>query len=52
MNTVFKYGTLPNEEAKKRGIDYIATGHYARIKKTKKGCQLLSGKDKTKDQII
>jgi len=30
--------------------DYIATGHYAKIRRTKKGFQLLAGKDKTKDQ--
>jgi tRNA-specific 2-thiouridylase len=38
------------KEAKKLGADYIATGHYARIKKTKEGFNLLSGKDKNKDQ--
>lgn len=36
--------------AKKIKADYIATGHYARIRKTKSGFQLLTGKDKTKDQ--
>ncbi|MDO8508803.1 MAG: tRNA 2-thiouridine(34) synthase MnmA [Nanoarchaeota archaeon] len=36
--------------AKKIKADYIATGHYARIKKTPSGYQLLQGKDKTKDQ--
>ncbi|MBN1262938.1 MAG: tRNA 2-thiouridine(34) synthase MnmA [Candidatus Pacebacteria bacterium] len=38
--------------AKKEGINYVATGHYARIKKddkTKK-YQLLAAKDKQKDQ--
>jgi len=39
------------KEAKKMGADYIATGHYAQIKKEKDGnYQLLAGKDKTKDQ--
>ncbi len=38
------------KEAKKQKADFIATGHYARIKKTKKGFELLAGKDKTKDQ--
>ena len=38
------------EEARKLKADFIATGHYARIKKTKKGFQLLQGKDKAKDQ--
>ncbi|MBS3088737.1 tRNA 2-thiouridine(34) synthase MnmA [Candidatus Pacearchaeota archaeon] len=32
------------------GADWIATGHYARIKRTKNGIELLRGKDKTKDQ--
>lgn len=38
------------KEAKKLKANYIATGHYARIKKTKSGYELLAGKDKTKDQ--
>jgi tRNA-specific 2-thiouridylase len=39
------------KEAEKIGADYIATGHYAQIKKAKnKSYQLLAGKDKTKDQ--
>jgi len=39
------------KEAKKRGISLIATGHYARIKKNKKGIyELLRGKDESKDQ--
>lgn len=40
------------KEAKRRGINLIATGHYARIdynKKTKK-YELLRGKDESKDQ--
>ncbi len=37
--------------AKRLGAEYIATGHYARIKKTKKGrCKLLRAKDESKDQ--
>jgi len=48
-NTIIKFPWLL-KEAKKLGCDYIATGHYARIKKTKLGFQLLSGKDKNKDQ--
>ena len=36
---------------KKIGADYLVTGHYARIKKDKKGkCELLRAKDETKDQ--
>jgi tRNA-specific 2-thiouridylase len=38
------------KEAEKMGIDYIVTGHHARIKKTKKGYELLRGKDEGKDQ--
>ena len=36
--------------AKKLGTDYIVTGHYTRIKKTKKGNILLRAKDESKDQ--
>ena len=39
------------EFAEKKGIDYVATGHYARINKSQKGSfQLLRAKDKKKDQ--
>ncbi len=38
------------KEAKRLKINYIATGHYAKIKKTKSGFQLYEGKDKAKDQ--
>ena len=38
------------KEAKKMGVDYIVTGHHAKIKKTKKGFELLRGKDESKDQ--
>lgn len=48
-NTIVKFPLLW-KEAQKRGIDYIATGHHARILKTKRGYELLQGKDKTKDQ--
>lgn len=36
--------------AKEKKAQYIATGHYAKIKKTSKGYQLLKAKDKRKDQ--
>ena len=36
--------------AKKLGADFIVTGHYARIKKGKKGHEMLRGKDEGKDQ--
>ncbi|MBX4196314.1 tRNA 2-thiouridine(34) synthase MnmA [Candidatus Pacearchaeota archaeon] len=48
-NTIIKF-PLFWKEAKKHGADYVAMGHYARIKKTKRGFQLLTGKDKNKDQ--
>jgi len=48
-NTIIKFPWLI-KEAKKLGCDCIATGHYARIKKTKSGYHLLAGKDKNKDQ--
>ena len=35
---------------KKKGYDYLATGHYVEVKKDKKNYQLLAGIDKTKDQ--
>lgn len=36
--------------AKKLEMDYIVTGHFARIKKTKKGFEMLRAKDENKDQ--
>jgi len=36
--------------AKQKRIEYVATGHYARIRKIKDEYQLLRGKDKQKDQ--
>jgi tRNA-uridine 2-sulfurtransferase len=66
MFKLYKKGLTPNpdidcnqkikfprliEEAKKRGINLIATGHYARIKKNKKGnYELHRAKDESKDQ--
>ena len=65
MFKAYKKGLTPNPDilcnkiikfpllwkiAKKIKTDYIATGHYARIRKTKLGYSLLMGKDKTKDQ--
>ena len=49
-NTIIKFPLLW-QAALKLHADYIATGHYARIKKTKSASyNLLAGKDKTKDQ--
>lgn len=41
-NTLIKFPLLW-KEAQKRNINYIATGHHARIKKTKKGYELHRG---------
>ena len=36
--------------AKEKGADYVATGHYAKIRKMGEDFQLLQAKDKEKDQ--
>ncbi len=36
--------------AMKQGADYVATGHYARVKKVGNKTQMLAGRDKNKDQ--
>jgi tRNA-specific 2-thiouridylase len=49
-NRLIKFGWF-FEEAKKRGFEKVATGHYAQVKKDKDGTfHLLSGRDKNKDQ--
>lgn len=48
-NRFMKFGRL-YERAKVLGCDYIVTGHYARIRKTQEGYQLLKAVDITKDQ--
>lgn len=50
-NRLVKFKALFNF-AKQKGINYVATGHYARIRKNKRIGQyeLLRGKDKKKDQ--
>lgn len=48
-NKFVKFG-LFYRAAQKKGYNTIATGHYARIKKTKSQYQLLKGADKNKDQ--
>ena len=48
-NRIIKFGSFWNK-AKSLGADYIATGHYARIKKDGGQSSLLEGKDKEKDQ--
>lgn len=48
-NSIIKFPILW-KIAKKHHADFIATGHYARIKKEKSSFSLHSGLDKTKDQ--
>ncbi|MFH1225798.1 MAG: tRNA 2-thiouridine(34) synthase MnmA [bacterium] len=48
-NQFIKFG-LFLKKTKALGCDYIATGHYAQIKKAGDNYYLLKGKDKTKDQ--
>ncbi|MBI4994153.1 tRNA 2-thiouridine(34) synthase MnmA [Candidatus Peregrinibacteria bacterium] len=49
-NREIKFGQLL-EYAVSLGADYLATGHFARIKKKKNGnCELFEAKDKEKDQ--
>lgn len=48
-NRYMKFDRL-YERAKVLGCDYIVTGHYARIRKTQNGYQLLKAVDDTKDQ--
>lgn len=48
-NKEIKFGLLL-EKALSLDADFVATGHYTRIKKTKEGYHLLKGRDKNKDQ--
>jgi len=48
-NKEIKFGLLL-KKALALDADFIATGHYARLKKTKDGFHLLRSKDKDKDQ--
>lgn len=48
-NSIIKFPYLW-KEAKKLKCNFIATGHYARIKRVNSSYQLLQGKDKHKDQ--
>jgi tRNA-specific 2-thiouridylase len=48
-NQFIKFG-LFWDKAKALSCDYIATGHYVRLKKDKKVYHLVEAKDKTKDQ--
>ncbi|MFH0840508.1 MAG: tRNA 2-thiouridine(34) synthase MnmA [bacterium] len=48
-NRKVKLGLLI-QHARKLGFDYVASGHYAQIKKSRGGCTLHQGIDNTKDQ--
>ena len=48
-NREIKFGVLWSY-AKRLGADKLATGHYARIRQTESGPQLLKGLDQNKDQ--
>jgi tRNA-specific 2-thiouridylase len=48
-NRHIKFGFMI-KRMKQLGADYLATGHYARVRKKKGKYELLAGKDKTKDQ--
>lgn len=48
-NRVIKFGSFW-KKAREMGADFIATGHYARIKNENGKYKLLEGKDKEKDQ--
>lgn len=48
-NNVGKFPLLL-KKAKEIGAEFIATGHYARVRKSKKGYELLRGRDRKKDQ--
>jgi tRNA-uridine 2-sulfurtransferase len=48
-NRCIKFGALLRE-AQRLGAEYLATGHYARVREDDQGCRLLRGKDARKDQ--
>ncbi len=48
-NRHLKFGALL-ERARELGCDYLATGHYARVKHDERGYHLLKGVDTAKDQ--
>ena len=65
MFKLYKKGITPNPDvdcnqkikfpllrkvAEKFGADFIVTGHYAKIKKSKNKYKLLRGEDESKDQ--
>ena len=49
-NREIKFGLFMEKARRELKVDYVATGHYARIKKDKDGFRLLRGADESKDQ--
>lgn len=48
-NRNIKFGAMW-DWAKDHGADYLATGHYVRVRQTDQGYELLRGRDRAKDQ--
>ena len=49
-NRRVKFGALLRHARTRLGADYLATGHYARIRRTNGAVELLRGVDRAKDQ--
>jgi len=49
-NREIKFGLFLERALKELGVDFIATGHYARVEKNGEHYQLLKGVDEKKDQ--
>ena len=49
-NREIKFGLFLDKARKELKVDYVATGHYARVKSDKEGPRLLAGADHSKDQ--
>ncbi len=49
-NKKIKFGVFLNKAKQELGVDYIATGHYARVEKREAEYLLLKGVDQNKDQ--
>ncbi len=49
-NREIKFGIFMKKALKDLRVDYIATGHYARIRRDRDGFHLLRGADESKDQ--
>ncbi|XP_067929231.1 mitochondrial tRNA-specific 2-thiouridylase 1-like [Watersipora subatra] len=51
-NKYIKFGALFNHVMDKMGVDWLATGHYARLRYSREGAQLLRARDEQKDQTF